>query len=52
MHYYKTLERNLRHADTPIIGRVINDKFIIDLRTVFSNEIDIVYNTIKEVFNC
>ncbi|MDD2494966.1 MAG: L-seryl-tRNA(Sec) selenium transferase [Tissierellia bacterium] len=47
-----SLERNLRHADTPIIGRVINDKFIIDLRTVFSNEIDIVYNTIKEVFNC
>ena len=46
-----SLEKDLRNADIPIIGRVFDDKFIIDLRTVFDNELDIVYNTIKEVFD-
>lgn len=45
-----SLEKYLRHVETPIIGRVINDKFLLDLRTVFHNEIETVYETFKEIF--
>lgn len=47
-----SLEKALRHVETPIIGRVVNDKFLLDLRTVFHSEIETVYETLKEVFGC
>ena len=32
------LEQLLRSANPPIIGRILEDKFLLDLRTVFENE--------------
>ena len=31
-------ERQLRHLEVPIIGRVVNDTFLIDLRTVLEGK--------------
>ena len=46
------LEKSLRFAKTPIVGRIANDKLLLDLRTVFENEIEEVFNSFKEVFVC
>ncbi|MGI9055162.1 MAG: L-seryl-tRNA(Sec) selenium transferase, partial [Pyrinomonadaceae bacterium] len=32
------IEQNLRAADPPVIGRILEDKFLLDLRTVFEDE--------------
>lgn len=47
-----SLEKHLRYADTPIIGRIVNDKILLDLRTVFDCEIETVYETFREVLKC
>ena len=43
-------ERKLRNAEVPIIGRVVNDTFHIDLRTVLDGEDQIIYDEIKNIF--
>lgn len=43
------LEKYLRHLETPIIGRVVNDSFIIDLRTVLEGQIDLIYESLKNI---
>ncbi|MFA6982530.1 MAG: L-seryl-tRNA(Sec) selenium transferase [Sedimentibacter sp.] len=43
-------ERELRYSETPIIGRVVNDTFYIDLRTVLEGEDQIIYDEIKNLF--
>jgi len=43
-------EKYLRHLETPIIGRVINDNLIIDLRTVLEGETDLIYESLKNIF--
>ncbi|MDF2616946.1 MAG: L-seryl-tRNA(Sec) selenium transferase, partial [Sedimentibacter sp.] len=45
------LEKRLRHIKTPIIGRVVNDLFIIDMRTVLEGEEDQIYETFINIFN-
>ena len=44
-----SFEKKLRHIETPVIGRVINDNFIIDLRTVLEGELNIIYESIKDI---
>lgn len=46
------LEKSLRYAETPIIGRIVNDKLLLDFRTVFPSEAETVCKTFKEVFGC
>lgn len=46
-----SLEKKLRHIKTPVIGRVVNDYFIIDLRTVLQNEEEIIISAFRSVFN-
>jgi L-seryl-tRNA(Ser) seleniumtransferase len=46
------LEKSLRLAKKPIVARIIKDKLLLDLRTVFENEIEDVVDTFKEVFEC
>lgn len=43
-------ERKLRDLDVPLIGRVVNDTFHIDLRTVLEGEDQIIYDEIKKIF--
>lgn len=45
------LEKRLRHINTPIIGRVVNDVFIIDMRTVLEGEAYKIYETFINIFN-
>lgn len=45
-----SLEFQLRHMETPIIGRVVNDNFIMDLRTVLEGEEEIIFNALKKIF--
>ena len=44
------LEKSLRFTKTPIVGRISNDKLLLDLRTVFENEIEQVFDSFKEIF--
>ncbi len=43
-------ERELRNSEVPIIGRVVNDTFYIDIRTVLEGEEQIIYDEIKNLF--
>lgn len=45
-----SLEKQLRYNETPIIGRVVNDSFILDLRTILENEEEIILKAFKNIF--
>ena len=45
-----SFERKLRDSEIPVIGRVVNDTYYIDLRTVLDNEDQIIYDEIKNIF--
>ena len=44
-----TIERRLRHNSPPIIGRIENDWFLIDLRTVQDGELDLITDAVKSI---
>jgi L-seryl-tRNA(Ser) seleniumtransferase len=44
------LERELRLAQLPVIGRIEEDKFLLDMRTVIDDEISLIANTLYQVF--
>lgn len=46
-----SLEKQLRLIETPIIGRIVNDYFLIDLRTVLDNEDDFIINAFSGIFS-
>lgn len=43
------IERIMREADPPIIGRIENDLFVMDMRTVQDDEIAIIASTFKKI---
>ncbi len=43
-------ELRLRRIELPVIGRVVNDTFYIDLRTLLDGEEEIIYDGIKSLF--
>lgn len=43
------IEKKLRHWCTPIIARIADDKLIIDLKTVFDNDIEIIANALSTI---
>ncbi len=45
-----SLENKLRHLHTPIVGKVVNDRFVIDLRTVLNGEEKIILEAFKNIF--
>lgn len=45
-----TLEKQLRHVETPVIGRVVNDFFLIDFRTVLEGEEELILKAFKNIF--
>jgi L-seryl-tRNA(Ser) seleniumtransferase len=44
------LEKQLRHMETPVVGRVVNDFFLIDLRTILEGEEEIILEVFKNIF--
>ena len=45
------LEKGLRHSSLPIIGRIEEDRFILDMRTVGDDEISLIANVLGQVFS-
>lgn len=45
------LEKQLRYVETPVVGRVVNDYFLIDLRTVLNEEDEIIIKAFRNIFN-
>lgn len=43
-------ERLLRNSERPIIGRLVNDTYYLDLRTVLEGEEEIIYDEVKKIF--
>lgn len=46
----ETLATRLRTGSIPVVGRIQNDEFLIDLRTVFERQEDDLVKTIAEAF--
>ena len=44
------LERKLRALEIPIIGRVENDRLILDMRTIRSDELHLIDNGLRQAF--
>jgi len=43
------IEALLRNQEVPIIGRIVNDMFILDVRTLLDSDIDIIVATLERV---
>ena len=41
------LEKSLRLGAPPIIGRIVDDKYLIDLRTVMEDELELIATAIQ-----
>lgn len=44
------LEKRLRGTDTPVIGRVDNDRLLLDFRTVAEREEDVLLTSLQDAF--
>lgn len=44
-----SLEEKLRLGENPVVGRISEDKLILDMRTVLEDEIDILAQKIMDV---
>ncbi len=44
-----SIEKRMRYTTPPIIGRIENDLFLIDLRTVLEDELDIIVAAIQSI---
>jgi L-seryl-tRNA(Ser) seleniumtransferase len=45
------LSEKFRNLPTPIIGRIENDRFTLDLRTIFPHQDEILVKSIKSIFS-
>ncbi|MGI6698256.1 MAG: L-seryl-tRNA(Sec) selenium transferase [Clostridia bacterium] len=45
------LEEGLRMADTPVIGRIARDRFLIDVRTVFDHQLPVLAKMLRLVLS-
>ncbi|MDM8535321.1 L-seryl-tRNA(Sec) selenium transferase [Desulfobacterales bacterium HSG17] len=44
------IEKYLRAASPPIIGRIEDDRFIMDLRTIFDDDLDYIGSAVSKLF--
>ena len=45
------LEKRLRNSESHVIGRVNEDKYILDVRTIDEDEFDLIIKELKIIFN-
>ncbi len=45
-----SLEKQLRFMDTPVIGRIVNDYFLLDLRTILDGEDEAIVKAFGSIF--
>ena len=45
------LEKKLRNSESHIIGRINEDKYILDVRTIEKDEFDFIIKELKDIFN-
>lgn len=45
-----SLEKKLRLSESHIIGRIKDDKYLLDVRTIFEDEFDLIYKELKNIF--
>lgn len=45
------LEKKLRNSDSHIIGRINEDKYILDVRTIEEEEFDLIVKELKKIFS-
>lgn len=45
------LEKKLRNSDSHIIGRINEDKYILDVRTIEEEEFDLIVEELKKIFS-
>ncbi len=45
------LEKRLRNSESHIIGRINEDKYILDVRTIEKDEFDFIIKELKSIFN-
>ena len=43
------IERRLRNMPTPIIGRLENDRLLLDVRTIFEDDFEYIVNAVTEI---
>lgn len=43
------LDEKLRHLDTPVVGRISQDTYYIDVRTVFEDQFPVIVEAMKKV---
>ena len=45
------LEKQMRLSDSHIIGKIYDNKYILDIRTIFEDEFDIIANEIHHIID-
>ena len=46
-----SLEKKLRLSDSHIIARVYDNKYVLDVRTIFEDEYDIIAKELKNILS-
>ena len=45
------LERSLRKQDIAVIGRIENDRLLLDVRTVQDDELTLIHKSLLQIFS-
>jgi L-seryl-tRNA(Ser) seleniumtransferase len=46
------LERRLRQRDIPIISRIVENKVILDVRTLLDEDFQVIFDALQDIVSC
>jgi len=46
------LERRLRQRDIPIISRIVENKIILDVRTLLDEDFQVIFDALQDIVSC
>jgi len=46
------LERRLRQRDIPIISRIVENKVILDMRTLLDEDFQVIFDALQDIVSC